>query len=345
MTRETRHYVTFDDRPDRNAVGLKLLMLSVAEHAPDDVLHVVLPDVPEALADWIRRHAPQVQVHRWQPQGEGWSAKPEVLLYLMNQGLEEVIWLDADLMLIRNPRPLWEAVPDEVLMVAEDLARRYDAALGNEKARVWGYEKKRDLATGLNSAVLRMTKRHRPLIESWRAHLQDERYLQAQRNYTGFVDRPRALYGDQEVLDALLITCFAEIPIRFIRYGPEIIHDHRHFYAYTARDRLRNAFRLTRPYFVHCTGFHPWLVGPSFHEDKGGEYFHESVQLKPYVWYARRYADKLEEDNLDFWLHYRTPFGRLCQVLTLNNPHLQGLGLWLLDRYRRRRKRRWAHAH
>lgn len=192
MTRETRHYVTFDDRPDRNAVGLKLLMLSVAEHAPDDVLHVVLPDVPEALADWIRRHAPQVQVHRWQPQGEGWSAKPEVLLYLMNQGLEEVIWLDADLMLIRNPRPLWEAVPDEVLMVAEDLARRYDAALGNEKARVWGYEKKRDLATGLNSAVLRMTKRHRPLIESWRAHLQDERYLQAQRNYTGFVDRPRA---------------------------------------------------------------------------------------------------------------------------------------------------------
>ncbi len=340
-----RHYVTFDDRPIRNAVGLKLLMLSMVEHAPDDVLHVVLPEVPGPLADWTRRHAPQVQLHRLKPKGEGWSAKPEVLLYLMDQGIDEVIWLDADLMLIRNPRPLWKTVPDDVLVAAEDLARRYDAALGEEKARVWGYEKQRDLDTGLNSAVLRVTRRHRPLIESWQMHLQDERYLQAQCNYSGFVDRPRALYGDQEVLDALLITLFAGVPIRFLRYGSEIIHDHRHFYAYTARDRLRNAFRLDRPYFVHCTGFHPWLVGPAFHEARGGEYFHESVQLKPYVWYARRYAVKLEEDNLDFWLHYRTPFGRLCQVLTLNNPHLQGLGLWVLDRYRRWRKRRWAHAH
>ena len=341
MAQAPRHYVTYDDRPVRNAIGLKLLMLSVAELAPADVLHVVLPELPATLADWIYRHVPQVQVHNITPKGEGWSAKPEVLLFLMNQGIDEVIWLDADLMLIRNPRPLWEGMPDEVLVAAEDLARRYDTALGEEKARVWGYEKKRDLATGLNSAVLRVTRWHRPLIESWCMHLQHEIYLQAQRNYQGFVDRPRALYGDQEVLDALLITLFAEVPVRFIRYGPEIIHDHRHFYAYTASDRLRNAFRFTRPYFVHCTGFHPWMVGPAFHEDTGGEYFHESTQLKPYVWYARRYADQLEEpvENLNFWLYYRTPFGKLCQVLTLNNPHLQGLGLWLLDRYRRWRKR------
>ncbi|SHL06186.1 hypothetical protein [Rhodothermus profundi] len=340
MATTRRHYVTFDDRPVRNAVGLKLLMLSAAEHAPDDVLHVVLPELPEALVDWARRQAPSALLHRLQPRGEGWSAKPEVLLYLMDQGIGELIWLDADLMMIRNPQLLWETLSEEVLVAAEDLARHYDAALGEEKARVWGYKKKRDLETGLNSAVLRVTYRHRPLIESWGKHLQHELYLQAQRNFQGFVDRPRALYGDQEVLDALLITQFVEIPVRFLKYGPEIIHDHRHFYAYTARDRIRNALRLARPYFVHCTGFHPWLEGPGFHHEESGEYFHESVQLKPYVWYARRYADRLEEDNLDFWLHYRTPFGRLCQVLTLNNPHLQGLGLWALDRYRRWRKRR-----
>lgn len=256
----------------------------------------------------------------------------------MDQGINEVIWLDADVIMIRNPSPLWEA-PENVLIVAEDRARCYDVALGKEKAQVWGYEKKRNLETALNSAVLRITHQHRALIESWHAHLQKPLYRQAQREYQGFADRPRALYGDQEVLEALLITHFSDIPVRFVRYGPEIIHDHRHFYAYTARDRLRNALRIDRPYFVHCTGFHPWMVGPSFHQDPSGEYFHESTQLKPYVWYARRYAKQLEEpkEKLDFWLHYRTPLGRLCQVLTLNNPHLQGLGLWILDRYRRRR--------
>jgi len=311
-------------------VGVKLLILSLEEHIDDYSLHLCLPpEFANQLEDWVSRHSQSVRIHRFAPQTDGWSVKAEVLLYLLQEE-PEVIWLDTDLIALRNPSHLFENYSDATLVTAQEFYSSFDPDSGYASA--WGFSQERNLEAEVNTCVLRVTRDHIRLLKRWHSMLSSDKYTEVQARK--FSERSRALCGDQPLLEALLVSdadSFSSIPVRHIRTGKDLIHDHRHFYSYKLVDRLANGFGFQSPTFVHCISFRPWMN--DFRSLDGIEWTH-GLQLKPYIQISKKYRDMIEED-VSSWMDYHTTYGRICQMATLYNPHLQGIGMWPLEKVTR----------
>ena len=319
------HFCTYENRR-KNWIGLKILLLSFGEHMADHTLHLVLPDVPSELENWLSRRAPWVTIHEFRPEAEGWAVKAEVLLFLLqNVGLERVTWLDADMMLRRDLAPRVDGTDDRRMVLTED----FGSPNGNEDsfATTWGWEVNRDFPASLNTCVISVTKHHVPILKLWKEKVTTKKFIQVQS--LPHVERPQCMYSDQQVLQGILMSNADEAQavseVDLLTANEEIIHDHHH-YTYTSRARVRVGLGLASPYIIHCISFKPWFRPAST--------LRPYIQLKPYVVLAAQYRDRLEED-VAYWMDYRTPFGQLCKAATLNNPHLQGLGLWFRDRVQR----------
>lgn len=304
--------VVYEDRPGQ-LVGVKLLVLSAAEHTPALHLSVICPGAPAAFAAWVAAQPNAELVEVPTDGATGWNVKPPVLLAMLARGVSPVVWLDSDMIIGRDVAGMLTRRPG-ALLTTEDwwYARGQDSA---ERTQGWDLPVGRVLRRPVNTAVLRVEPHHRDLLGAWARLSADPRYVAAQA--LDHADRPLHLLGGQEVLGALLgSTEWSGVELEFLRRGTEIAQC---FGAagFSPVERLRVRFADGLPGIVHAMGTKPWRTGPDGRPPPAAE-------LSPYVALAARYEDRVGEPLP--WAH---PTGRLSRVadrLTGGDPVLRQLG-------------------
>jgi hypothetical protein len=323
---------THDDRPQATT-GIKLLLLSLAEHCPDVDVLVSWPHPGGEFTAWLQAR-PKVQVHV-EPAylGREWNIKPDLLLHCLNQGYGEVIWIDSDVIVARDFRDLFSDADEETLVVAEDFFwSAYVFFSGTARAELWGLRPGRALPWTANTGVLRVTPAHRPLLHAWKTLLASAPYVQAHQR--AWHARPVHLVGDQDVLTALLSSHrFSGIPVTFLRRGEDVIYNFGPS-GYTPRERLANLKRGTAP-FVHCSGPKPWEPpqNVSLIRSPRNYYTRIGLELADYTRVARRYREHFERAALAFDIE--TLPGRVCLWAAGKRIPLQGLPLTLFHGFGR----------
>jgi hypothetical protein len=193
----------------------------------------------------------------------------------------------------------------------------------------------REFHRTLNSAILRVTSAHIPLLERWRELLADAQYTYWQNR--PYKERPIQFCSDQDVLNALLGSVeFAAVPVRLLRTGREIVHCGAAT-SYSAGERMRGLFRGIPP-LVHIEATKPWMMFHDSlsisHPNLAWRYVLLVQQLSLYRAIAATYREEvgLPCDWLDYW----TITGRVFWALGLGNHAFRGLPFAVADLVRKR---------
>jgi Nucleotide-diphospho-sugar transferase len=308
---------------DREACepALRLLLLSLNAHCSEVAINLFYPPASESFLIWIKR-CPQVQLQKIQPaKGYGWNIKPRAIMHMMDEGFDEVIWIDSDIIVTRNPRQVFAPLESNVLVATED-------ALGDDRhdrnalrARLWGFPVGRALPFGLNSGVLRVTTHHYHLMERWWQLLQSDTYQEFQRRE--WRQRPVHMLGDQDVLTALVTSKeFSEIPLHILRRGKHILQFNG-VYGYTLAERMRNLLGEC-PLFIHSFAGKPWSERWRDSSFNLREYLKKVyLDLSPYTLSAMRFRRDLECDTE--WMQPHYVLSRILRTLGMGCPALVGL--------------------
>lgn len=309
---------------DREACepALKLLILSLNRHSPEMAISLFYPPAGDRFLKWIAKFQQvRLQADRL-TNGYGWNVKPQALMYMLNQGFEEVIWIDSDVVVMGNVRRVFDQLGPDTLVATED-------ALGPDRddhnalrARLWGFRVGRVLPFGLNSGVLRVTKNHHPLVTRWWELLQSSAYQDSQKSEWKL--RPVHMLGDQDVLTALVTSEeFSEIPIHILRRGKHILQFNG-VYGYTVAERIRNLLG-DGPVFIHSFAGKPWSARWPARDSMGLREFLKTVylDLSPYTLSAMRFENDMECDTGWMKPHYRV--SATLRALGLGRPELAGL--------------------
>lgn len=318
-----RCFCTFESRPT-SLVGLKLLALSFQRHCPDETLLFHLPaDLIGSFRAWSANRLPPdtFRIVEFQPKLGHWNIKPEILLRLLEEGWPEVVWIDADILVVNKLATILDGLNDETLLVADEPLEPRPC----DQFSFWpDLTQARYFKVALNTCLVRVTRHHRTLLEEWHQHLQDSRYARETQKES-MLDMHKGASSDQAVLDVLLCSTlhdFDQIPVRRLRQGTEVLQA---FFAstYTPWQRLRNALTGARHLAIlHCQGPKAWEV-----ENRRWYRYHR--KLDPYNAEARRYRDALAGEELA-WLLHDGPAVTLFKIFGLYNRHLQGLPHQLL---------------
>jgi hypothetical protein len=301
-------------------VAVKLLITSLALHCPNVAVHLIYPPASEAFKKWLGRYK-HVTLQTQAIEGaSGWNVKPRVLLAALDGGHDDVWWIDSDVIVNADFRRVFgELQKDAVVATEEALYGMYRD--DGYRAKAWGFEIGRTLPFTLNSSVLRFTSAHRPLLEAWQHLLEAPHYRAAQSAAAG--TKPFHLYGDQDVLTALLASKqFADVPLNVLRRGKHII---QYFgpAGYTLQERIGNL--VQPPALLHCQRDKPW---------RRAETAPPVRKLKAYVDYLRLEASpynlaasKHQEETGEAmpWLQTRSLGGRALRLIGLGSPALTGL--------------------
>jgi len=308
------------------AVALKLLIASLAEHCPDLPVAAWFPPATDSFAQWTAA-LPQVTLHTEViPGASGWNSKPHALLLLLEAGADEIWWMDSDVILTSDFRRKLPSLRRETLVVAQEAVygRPEDDGL---RAVGWSLEVGRILDEAVNTCVLRVTKAHQELLAEWKLMLESPEYVATQAR--PWYERPTHFIGDQDVLTALLSSRrFADVPMMWLRRGREII---QYFgpSGYTTADRLRH---LTGgvPAFVHEQGGNkPWRA-QSRRPGPRGVFDRLLADASPYTLYAEHYRDVIQAEAGEAdWMDNRTFAARLLRAAGLGSVPLTGLPLAL----------------
>ena len=316
-----------EDRLDCET-GLRLAILSLCRHCPDTPVYVYRPPLTPQFASWVQQF-PQVTLIPQKPAGAmQWNCKPQALKPLLAKGHHEVVWLDSDVMVTNDCRRLFTILDERVLAMAQEPACQPQQ--GTEHRTLgWGFEVGRSLPFTLNSAVVRVTQHHLPLLERWRGCLDDPQYVSVQN--LPLEDRPVHMNGDQDVLIALLGSReFADIPLRVFGTGSEIIHLGGQF-GYSAIERLRGISKPA-PTFMHAIAGKPWLwfSGEPYWSKRDFFCWHRRLlqELSPYLYEARQYRNQLGSDPT--WMYRRTLTGTIFRLLGFGHFGMRGLPLTIV---------------
>jgi hypothetical protein len=302
--------------------SLKILLLSLAKHSPEVQVNLFYPPANEKFLSWIRK-CPQVLLRtEVKSEGHGWNVKPCVIMRLLAEGFDEVIWLDSDVIVNRNLLDVFAGIGKEVLVATED-------ALGDERsdknglrARLWGLHVGRVLPFGLNTAVLRVTKDHYRLVSRWWDFLQDKTYQTFQKKE--WRQRPIHMLGDQDVLTALITSDeFSAIPLHILRRGKDILQFNG-VYGYTVAERVGNLLART-PSFIHSFAGKPWADKWQLEPVTELSSYIKGIylDLSPFTISALRFKEDLECDASWMEPHYR--LSRVLRAIGLKNPALVGM--------------------
>ncbi|SFI09670.1 hypothetical protein [Albimonas pacifica] len=326
---------TYENRPNE-LVALKLLVLSLARQEPEARVHVPTAGMPQASLDWLSGQA-NVALHpEIELDGKGWDVKPSILIGLLEGGLEQVVWMDADIIAARPLGDLFSGMGPETLGVADEAwrPRRVGTRI---RAQAHGLPGLTELGFTANTCIVRATRSHLRLLEDWLALLKGDAYRAAQAGH--WAERPFHLLGDQDLLNAVLgARPGAERQVRRVRSGRDIAHCFLDM-DYTFGERVRAAASGgLRLYHAHRSN--PWLrkaagVAPDF-----------SRATSPYRIAAKRYAAELEPEERT-WLENDGPFAGLAQRLSFGRPDLAGLAPAARGSFRRalsRAKSNWVRA-
>jgi hypothetical protein len=300
--------------------SLKLLLLSLTEHCPDIPVKLMYP-ADELFSAWLKT-CPQVTLSGVGTEFlGGWNAKARALLNLLGELHDEVVWLDSDIIVTRDFRNNFGALDPDTLVLSEEAlfgAYRDPDAM---RARMWGFEIGRTFAFVANTAVIRVTRQHIPLLRAWENLLEDDVYRGAQER--PWFERPPHMFGDQDVICALLTsTQFAHVPVKFMRRGADIIQ-YFGLSGYTCNERLQHIL-YGSPAFVHSQVFKPWLKFPRPRRAENLRDFVDTLylDLSPYTLHARRYRGSLTSDER--WMEPHSLPASLLRALGLWYPPLVG---------------------
>ena len=317
---------------------LKLLLTSLSHHSPGMAISLFYPVANQAFLRWVSAY-PQVQLQTDRlKKGYGWNVKPEAIMQLLDAGFDEVIWIDSDVLITRDIRPLFNTLDEAVFVAAEQMLapNREDDDGAGRRAQGWQLSVGRVLRTGLNSGVLRATKRHYHLMRRWWELLQSDAYQSCQQKE--FRKRPIHMLGDQDVLFALLTsTEFAQTPLRTLRRGKHIIQFDG-VWGYTTAERTRNAFG-DGPTFIHSIGGKPWAARWESERPNHLREYLKMVYLdvSPYTLSSAKFKEDLGCDTNWMRAHYK--LSSILRVLAMRHPALTGLPMavfaditWLIKR-------------
>jgi hypothetical protein len=306
--------------------GLRLLLLSLAQHGGGTPTFLYRPKATPAFTEWCRQF-PWLELHpEAPPDGFDWNCKPQALLPLMARGFDEVVWLDSDLLLNRSLDGVLNGLDPATLLLAQDSkATNVGEYSVGSRTRAWGWSVARDLPMTLNTCILRVTREHRALLGRWGELLCSPEYLRWAK--AKLPERPVGFVSDQEVLTALL-GCpeFSSVPLRILATGSEVVHC-AGARSFSPGDRWR--WLTGGPaYLLHATTGKPWVIlAAGFGNGGGGAVTRLAQEVSPYVVAAREYQEQLGEPAR--WLDHRTVAGRALGVLGLGSTALRGLPLTL----------------
>ena len=322
-----RAYCLSEDRPGADT-GLRLLVLSLNRHDPGTPIFLYRSNCTASFKRWLKG-VPAMHLLEYAPEG-GFDSncKPQAMLPLLDQGFEEVVWLDSDILVNGPLGSLLDRVPAQELVMAQDSpASVVGAYTLASRTLAWGWTPTRELGMTLNTCILRITSHHVPLMQRWRELLESDRYraqaaLPLHQRVVGFI-------SDQEVLTAILGSAeFAAVPLRVLRTGSEVVHSAGPL-SFSLGDRWRWCLRGP-PVALHATTGKPWnILRTGFARDRRARLTQLAQELAPYVAAARRYAPDLEAEERD-WLEFRTPAGTLLKMIGLGQAPLVGLPLTVL---------------
>lgn len=299
--------------------AVKLLILSLTANSPQTPASVFFPPASAEFTSWIRQF-PHVHLDKGcVTEGCGWNVKPKAILYLLDAGYEEVIWIDSDILVTGSIRSVFAGLDERVLGVTEHTLAEERDDRDARRARLWGLPVGRTFPVAFSSGVIRATRQHRRLMERWWELLQSDAYRSAQR--ADWYERPVHMLGDQDVLTALLTSReFSAIPLRMLRRGWDIIQFDG-VWGYSIPERIVNLLGHG-PTFIHAGAAKPWLVNWN---TRGLREYIKMVYLDlcPYTMAALRYRSDLGGDISWTRPHYKA--SAIQRVLGLRRPPLTGL--------------------
>ncbi|GFE68196.1 hypothetical protein [Chroococcus sp. FPU101] len=326
-------YCVAENRQDCE-IGLRYLLITFRRFCPEGRIAVFYPEPCDTFKNWLTKipQAEHISDFPDVPKNAGWNCKPYALLSLLERGEEEVIWLDSDIMLTRDPSPLFTDLSLETLVAAQEpLSQPYQ---GTEiRTNGWNLPVGRSLPWTLNSCVVRVTSYHIPLLKKWIELLNHPEYITSAS--LPIAQRPIHLLGDQDVLGALVgATEFADFPVYYLRSGINVIHCGGAL-GYSLRERFIGLFKSI-PTFIHGIGCKPWIM---FHENHTPRFCWYPglrrllVETSPYMALCRSYESEVEFHTLPAWLgngswlHRHSCVGLFFRVIGLGHHALRGLPL------------------
>jgi len=259
---------------------------------------------------------------------------------LLDAGFDEVIWIDSDMFVTRDIRPLFHALDEAVFVATEQSCAldRSDHDGAGRRAQLWQLSVGRVLPSALNSGVLRVTRRHYPLLKRWWELLQTDEYQKWQRNEKDMRKRPIHMQGDQDVLTALLTsTEFAHIPLKTLRRSKHIVQFDG-VWGYTTAERVRNLLG-DGPTFIHSMGCKPWVARWKSERRNGLREYLNMVyaDVSPYTLSSAKFKKDLGCDTNWMRAHYK--LSAILRLLAMQHPALTGLPMavfadvaWLIKR-------------
>ena len=306
---------SYEDRPAAMD-GLILMVESLCRVDKGVSLHLTVPDVPPAIRARLDRR-PEVTLSIRQPEGvSGWDVKPSLLLQALEAGNPQVLWLDADMIVTHSISSMLAEFPPDSLIAAEEWFLPEPVSL----APLWGLAAARTVVP-VNSCFVRVTQRHRPLLERWLQTTREPRYREAQM--VPLARRPFHLMSDQALLTALLGSReFGDVSVDYIRIGRHIAQCAGSS-GYRPHHRVLDLIRGLPP-LIHCIGRKPW-ERPSDQRGFAGLLADLATDVSPYVLAARRTGRDL--DIHPEWLDARTSLGVVLRAVTFGHPGMAGLPL------------------
>lgn len=308
----------YEDRAS-DVVAVKLLVASLERHCPGLAVEVTVPDADAATRAWFTgRPYTRLRTERLTPERlgtpGGYDVKPFLLGRALADGAAEAVWIDSDVIVAGDIRPLFAGAAPEALGVTEEIFGVSHEG-GTVRTAGMGLPVGRRMRRTANTSVLRVTAAHAALLTEWGHWLCAPAYRVAQA--AEWYDRPLWFLTDQEVLTGLLGSArFAHVPIRWLRRGPDIAHCfHLGGTGYTVFQRLANVTRGRTPPFVHSVGERPWRPSggrPTLH-----------LETSPYTLAAAAYRDVVGESLP--WTSATLPAARACRALARDGLTASGL--------------------
>lgn len=327
--------VMYEDRPSA-LVGVRLALLSLTRHSPGLPVVAWLPTAPPEFTSWARS-LPDVDVreHRDGLSGQGWNVKPSVLLRALDEGHDQVVWFDTDMMVTGDLAGRLAAVPASTLVATEEYHWGHHQG-SSVRTTGLGLPVGRVFPATLNTCLLRVHRHHHGLVEEWYRVLASDEYVAAQ-SLSGR-HRPLHFWSDLDVLTGLLgAREHAGVPVVQLRRGVDIAQCYGPS-GFTLAERLACGRRL--PLLLHAMGNKPWGAdrpqGRSVRARLQTSLDRVHQELTPYALAAREYAGDVDTS----WAEPTTLTGRVLASTFPRRPALRESPLTVLDSAQRGLRRR-----
>lgn len=329
--------VLFEDRPAA-LVAVKIAALSLLRHNPSTPLLIWVPSASEGFQSWASERVPQAEVRltRRGVEETGYETKPSVLLELLSEGHDQVVWFDTDMVVTGDLDARLEQIPGNTLVAAEEYFWGHHQGSAVRTVGL-GMPVGRTFKATLNPCLLRVNQQHRPLLDSWQQVVNSPGYRASRYSST----RPIHLYSDVEVLTGLLgAKQWSHIEVAQLARGRDIAQCFGPS-GFTVRERLWAGRSL--PLIVHAMGEKPWMRDRPHAEADRLVRIRSAVlaahfDVMPYITVAAEYRHLLDEPT--DWMDSKTRLGTVLRRAFPRRPAWRELPLAAVDSAQRGLRRR-----